>query len=441
MNRKEVTMPKKTVTINPKKLSGEISIPPSKSMSHRAIIAASLSDGMSKITNVILSDDIIATINAMKNFGVEIEVQDNAGLRKTVIIKGNKNLVYTGNDIDCNESGSTLRFLIPFAGLMDEEVKFTGKGKLVERPLDVYYEIFDKQNISYRNEENKLPLVINGKLMAGEFELRGDISSQFITGLMFVLPLLDSDSKIIITTDLESKGYVDMTIDTLKAFGILIENKEYKEFYIKGNQAYKAREYKVEGDFSQAAFWIVAGAIGDKVICKDINLESLQADKKIIDVAKAMGADIKKLEDGHLEINSGHLKSMTIDASQIPDIIPVICVMASVSEGKTRIINASRLRIKESDRIKSTVSELSKLGADITELEDSIIINGKTQLTGAKLSSWNDHRIAMAMAIASIRCQFEVEISGAEAVSKSYPHFWEDFKTLGADINEYDTGN
>ncbi len=440
MIRKDVTMPKKTVIIRPKKLSGEISIPPSKSMSHRAIIAAALSQGTSRVSNVILSDDIIATINAMKNFGVDIQIQDESNLRKTILIKGNNRLLYSDNDIDCNESGSTLRFLIPFAGLINKKVRYTGKGKLVQRPLDVYYEIFGKQNISYATTDNKLPLTVSGRLKAGKFELRGDVSSQFITGLMFVLPLLEEDSKIIITTPLESIGYVDMTIDTLKAFGISIENKDNKEFFIKGNQTYKARDYKVEGDFSQAAFWVVAGAIGGRIVCKDINLESLQADKKIIEIAKSMGADIKKIADDKVEIKPGQLKSLTIDASQIPDIIPVISTMASVSMGQTKIINASRLRIKESDRIKSTVSELAKLGADIVEVEDSIIINGKRELQGGKLSSWNDHRIAMAMAIASIRCQFEVEILGAEAVSKSYPHFWEDFKELGADINECDLG-
>lgn len=431
-------MTDKTVKINPKRLSGEVSIPPSKSMSHRAIIAASLSSGISKVSNVILSKDIIATIEAMKNFGIDFEISDEDNIRKTLIITGNENLKYSGLPIDCNESGSTLRFLIPFATLLENEVTYIGKGKLIERPLDAYYEIFDKNNISYQTTNNKLPLKVNGRLKGGDFYLRGDVSSQFITGLMFVLPLLEEDSRIIITTELESKGYVDMSIDTLKAFGIAVENVEDKEFIIKGKQQYKSRDYRVEGDFSQAAFWIVAGAIGDSIVCKDINLQSLQADKMIIEIAKAMGVKIKQINDTSIEINGGDLTSATIDASQIPDIIPVISVMASLSEGQTTIVNASRLRIKESDRIKSTVSELAKLGADIKEVDDSIIINGRNQLTSGKLSSWNDHRIAMAMAIASIRCQGEVQISGAQAVSKSYPHFWEDFKSLGADINECD---
>ena len=305
-------------------------------------------------------------------------------------------------------------------------------------PLDQAASSFDKYEIAYKTTDNKLPLKVKGQLKGGDFHLRGDVSSQFITGLMFVLPLLEDDSRIIITTNLESKGYVDMSLDTLKAFGITIENNNYTEFIISGNQQYKARDYRVEGDFSQAAFWIVAGSIGERIVCKDININSLQADKQIINIAKAMGANIRQISDTSIEINGGNLKSATIDASQIPDIIPVICVLAALSKGQTTIVNASRLRIKESDRIKSTVSELFKLGADIKEVEDSIVINGNCCLESGNLISWNDHRIAMAMAIASIRCQGEVEIKGAQAVSKSYPHFWEDFKSLGADINECD---
>lgn len=423
------------VTIESNKLTGKINIPPSKSLCHRAIICAALSTGESNIDNVVFSDDIHATCEGMKNFGAEIETIGESSLR----IKGKFPLDLKEDKIECKESGSTLRFLIPIGLLSSKKVIYTGRGKLVSRPLDSYYKIFQNQNISYTNNNGNLPLEIEGGLKPGIFEVEGNLSSQFITGLLFTLPLMDGDSKIIITNELESKGYVDLTIDMLNKFGIDIINCDYKEFIIKGNQKYINKNYKVEGDFSQAAFWLVGGLLGGKIQSNDLNINSLQGDMVVMDLIKQMGGDIVA-NDSIVTTKDSRTKGITIDASQCPDIVPILTVLAALSEGETRIINAARLRIKESDRLKAISTELNKLGANVKELEDGLIIIGKSSLTGGVVDSWNDHRIAMSLAIASIKCTGDVTITNSDVVKKSYPHFWDDFKSLGGKINEFSMG-
>ena len=257
--------------INPGKLKGNVKIPPSKSMAHRAVICAALSDGISKISNVEFSDDIIATINAMRALGAVINETEDEHLEVRGI---NYNNVIPTRDfkrvVDCNESGSTLRFLIPISLAFEGVTRFIGRGNLGKRPLDTFYNIFDKQGIDYTFKEGELDLIVSGLLKADTFEVRGDISSQFITGLLFTLPLLDGDSKIVITTELQSKGYLDLTLSAMKDFGVEVINNNYKEFIIKGNQKYKAREYRVEGDYSQGAFFLVADALGSQVEILDI---------------------------------------------------------------------------------------------------------------------------------------------------------------------------
>ncbi|WP_432407564.1 3-phosphoshikimate 1-carboxyvinyltransferase [Wukongibacter sp. M2B1] len=430
-----------TVKIYPMKLKGEIKIPPSKSLSHRALICAGLADDVSDIDNLIFSEDIKATMNGMRSLGTIIECIESESNEKTycVTLRGNSKIEAINDQIDCKESGSTLRFLIPFAGITGDEIKFTGRGKLVERPLDTYYRIFNEQDIEYRNEEGKLPLSVKGNLKPGTFKIEGNISSQFITGLMFVLPLLDGDSKIEITTELESKGYVDLTLDILKLFNIEIENNDYREFFIKGNQEYRSRYYRVEGDFSQAAFWIVAGLLGSNIKCRDLKVDSLQGDREILEIVKKMDGNLNIKED-MIEVNESETKGTIIDASQCPDLVPILAALGAVSNGTTKIINAERLRIKESDRLKAISTELNKLGANVKELENGLIIEGKRELVGGKVDSWNDHRIAMALAIASIKCTEPVIITGSEAVKKSYPDFWEDFRSLGGQIDEQYVG-
>lgn len=429
--------------VYPKKLKGEVKIPPSKSMAHRAVICAALSDGTCKVSNIDFSDDIIATVEAMKSLGAVIEKKDD--YLEVIGIKSPQNkLNNSTNDeriIDCNESGSTLRFLVPIAALFEGVNKFVGRGNLGKRPLDTYYEIFDNQGIKYSYKEGILDLKTEGKLKCGEFKVKGNISSQFITGLLFTLPLLDGDSKITITTELESKGYIDLTLSAMRDFGIEIINNNYEEFIIKGNQNYKSIDYRVEGDYSQAAFFLCADAVLNEVVVNALNLNSLQGDKEVIDILERMGVNIKENGKGIIGTVDKKLKSTIIDGSQCPDIIPVVSLAASLCDGTTEVINAGRLRIKECDRLAAVTSELNKLGAKITEKEDGLIIEGVSKLKGGcTVWSHKDHRIAMTLAIASTICEEPIIIKDYECVTKSYPEFWNDFISLGGALDEWNVG-
>lgn len=429
--------------IYPRKLSGEVKIPPSKSMAHRAVICAALGDGISKVTNIDYSDDIIATIEAMSSLGAKITRREDYlevyGIKSAENIKANE--LKSERTIDCNESGSTLRFLVPIAALFDGVNRFVGRGNLGKRPLDTFYNIFDEQGIKYSYKEGILDLKTEGKLKAGEFKVKGNISSQFITGLLFTLPLIDGDSKIIITTELESKGYIDLTLSAMKDFGIEIINNNYEEFIIKGNQTYKSRDYRVEGDYSQSAFFFCADAISNNVVLNDLKLDSLQGDKEVIDILERMGVKITNKNNGLIGTVEGSLKATVVDGSQCPDIIPVVSLAAALGFGTTEVINAGRLRIKECDRLAAVTSELNKLGAKITEKEDGLIIEGGKELKGGvEVWSHKDHRIAMTLAIASTVCKEPIIIKDYECVSKSYPEFWEDFKNLGGVFDEWNVG-
>lgn len=425
----------KYVHINPAELRGDIIVPASKSICHRAIICSSLCDGISNIENVDFSKDIEATCGALKNLGAEIQRDKNS-----LIVKGNSQLHVKNSNINCFQSGSTMRFLIPIVATIGEKAIFTGEGRLVERPLDIYYSIFDDQKIYYRNSQGKLPLTLKGKLKPGEYRVKGNVSSQFITGLLFALPLLNEDSTIYITTELESKPYVDITLSMIEKFGISVDENNRGNYEIKGNQKYKSTNFKVEGDFSQAAFWLVMGSLGNGITCHGLKRDSLQGDKIIIDILARMGVEIKWGENSVTVDPSHEIYGTTIDASQCPDLIPILAALASVSCGTTEIKNAGRLRIKESDRLGAISSELNKIGGDVIEKRDGLIIRGRKKLMGGNASSWKDHRIAMALAAISSKCLNPMVIEGAECVKKSYPNFWKDFRTLGGNINEWNMG-
>ena len=424
------------IKIKPGNLNGTIEIPTSKSYSHRAVIAAALAESRkkSKIDNLKFSVDITTTTDIMENWGAEIERFESA---LEIIGNGGK-VAPRDKYVQCNESGSTIRFLIPVGITRENELVFDGKGKLVDRPLDSYYKIFKEQGLKYETTGGKLPLTVNGKLKPGNYEINGNISSQFITGLLYALPLLEGDSKLIINKNLESKGYVDLTLEILKLAGIEIVNNDYKNFDIRGNQTYKPFNYTIEGDYSQVAFWIVAGIISanrdNEVKCLHVNKNSLQGDREIIEIVTRMGANLEIFED-YVIVKPSKTKGTVIDISQCPDIGPILTVLAALSEGETRIINGERLRIKESDRITSIKTELNKLGGNVAEEGDSLIIQGVDGFTGGvTVSAWNDHRIAMSLAVASTRCEKEIILEEAESVRKSYPHFWDDFVKMGGEI-------
>ncbi|MGL4109215.1 3-phosphoshikimate 1-carboxyvinyltransferase [Clostridium sp. LP20] len=424
----------------PKMLKGEVKIPPSKSMAHRAVICAALGEGISRVANIDFSDDMIATIDAMRALGAVIDDKD-----EYLEVRGIKSKELISNRdyervIDCNESGSTLRFLVPISLAFEGVTRFVGRGNLGKRPLNTYYDIFDEQGIEYSYKEGELDLVTSGLLKSGEFKIKGNISSQFITGLLFTLPLLEGDSKIIITTELESKGYLDLTLSAMKDFGVEVINNNYEEFIIKGNQSYNSRDYRVEGDYSQGAFFLSADALGAEVKVLDLKENSLQGDREVIDILERMNVSIIK-ENSGIKCKVSELKSTLIDASQCPDIIPVLSAVAALSKGRTEIINAGRLRIKECDRLNAVTLELNKLGARIEEKEDGLIIDGVDEFNGGvEVWSHKDHRIAMTLAIASMRCKEPIIIKDYECVSKSYPQFFEDFKMLGGRFDEWSMG-
>lgn len=426
INHEEKDM--ENISVGCEVLKGEVEVPPSKSIAHRAIIAAALSGEKCVIHNAADSNDIMATLSCMRALGTKYLMNTQ---KKQLVLepkktyKAPKELV-----LDCAESGSTLRFLMPLALLVAESVKFTGRGRLLQRPQKPYFDLFDEKNISY--EKGGDYIKISGKLTAGKFMLPGDISSQFITGLMFALPLLQGDSEIILSTELESKGYVDLTMDVLKKFGIEIICEDYKKFSIKGSQKYRAADVTVEGDYSQAAFFLVAGAIGCDVTCKNLRSDSLQGDKKILEIIEEAGGKIEYTADGGIRARyTALMHGICIDARDIPDLVPILAVLCAFCKGESRIINAGRLRYKESDRLAAVSSELKRLGVDVIEGSDYLRITGRDLVTGTTTSAWNDHRIAMAIAVAAVRCEGEVTIVGAkEAVKKSYPDFFEVYKGL-----------
>lgn len=411
------------------KLEGVVAVPPSKSMAHRAIICASLAKGVSRIDHIEYSDDINATINALVSLGTKIDRYEDY-----LIIDGTTTFSKHESYIDCKESGSTLRFMVPIALANHNKAHFVGEGNLGKRPLDVFYKIFDQQGIQYSYQEGILDLHVEGKLYADTFYVPGNISSQFISGLLFTLPLLDKTSKIVITTPLESKGYIDLTLQMLETFGVHIENHDYKEFIV-DSQSYKAHDYYVEADYSQAAFYLVAGALNNNVVLKGLNLNSLQGDKVILDLLKQMGCFFIETEEG-IQVVGDILQAIDFDGSECPDIIPIVSLALALADGTSHISHIGRLRIKECDRLLATATELKKLGVEVEEGEDYLVIHGAPYLTGASLCSYNDHRMTMMEAIASTVVRGKVEIDNKECVKKSYPSFFEDFEMLGGVYNE-----
>jgi len=414
------------VLLKPKTLGGFVDIPPSKSESHRAIICASLAKGTSHISNIIYSDDVLATINSMEHLGVTFEKHKDS---LTIHAPGQVKLT-DDSYIDAYESGSTLRFLIPIFSLTKEKVIFTGKRSLLKRPLSIYETLFKEKGLSYQKKEETI--MIEGVLPSGIYSVPGNVSSQFISGLLFALPLVKGDSKIILTSPLESKQYVDMTIHTLNHFGVVITQTD-DGYFIKGNQHYEKANIIVEGDYSQAAVFAVIAMISDNITCMNLSLESLQPDKAILSFLTQMNG-VWKENKNNIAFVKSKTDGIVLDVSQSPDIAPILALLGSLSEGETKIVNAKRLVIKESNRLLSTYETLKKLGVNIELSEDSLTILGTTILKGGVFDSYNDHRIVMMISAASTRCDSPVLIENAEAINKSYPTFFDDLRNLGADV-------
>ena len=416
------------VRISPQKLTGKIAAITSKSDAHRCLICAALCDDT---TDVVINDsnrDIEATASCLR--ALEAEITQNGSIYSVTGIKS----VPENALLDCGESGSTLRFMLPLAAATGKEIVLVGSGRLPERPLSPLMEEMEQKGCKF--SARKLPLTVSNGLNSGKYMLPGNVSSQYITGLLLALPLLDGDSEITLTSKLESAGYVDMTIRTLSLFGIEIETLPNGVGYkIKGVQRFVSpKKITVEGDWSNAAFWLAAGAVSDGIEMSGLDIESAQGDREIVKLLKRFGAKIA-VDGTDIAVSSGEMSGITVDVSAIPDAVPILAVLACAAGGETKIVNAARLRIKESDRLKSVTAMISALGGDITELADGLVINGSGKLKGGVVDSFNDHRIAMAAAIASSICEQEVIITNAKAVEKSYPKFFEHFNMLGGEAD------
>ena len=414
-----------TLTIIPSQLKGVITPPPSKSQAHRLLIAAALARGESVIHNIALSRDVRATMACLEELGAEFTLEGN---RITVRGMGAnamspcRRMAYP--HLDCGESGSTLRFLIPVALALRGGGVFTGHGRLMERPLEPYFTLFREKGILYEQRGNTL--TVQGLLEPGVYQLPGNVSSQFFTGLLYALPLLSGPSALIPTTNLESEDYIRMTLQAMSLFGVELPTALSlpPQYHPQGGQTYRGAEATVEPDWSQAGFWFAAGALGNPVEVEGMAAPSVQGDWRYLEMQE--------------QIYAAGTGMAEVDVSQNPDLVPPLAAAAALAAGRTtRLGNAGRLRIKESDRLRSVTAVLTALGADVEEGEDFLLLHGKERLAGGvTVDSYNDHRIAMMAAVAATRCESPVTLTGAESVNKSYPDFWEEYARLGGQTEE-----
>lgn len=413
------------IELSLKNMKGSAAAIASKSDAHRLLIAAALSDSPCRLILNSTSADIEATSDCLINAGADIK-KDGTDIIVNPIKNNVKEAVF-----DCGESGSTIRFLIPVASALGIKSIFTGTGRLPERPQTPILKALSENGVTV-SHDGEFPIKLDGKLSAGVFTLPGNVSSQFVTGLIFALPLIDGNSEIRLIPPVESKPYINMTVATVRKFGIEIEEKG-NSYFIKGKQKYiSPEEIKVDGDWSNGAFLAVCGALSD-ITVNGLFPDSLQGDKAIADIIKKMGADVTQTENS-ISVKAEKLHGIEVDASDIPDLVPVISALAVFAEGTTTIKNAQRLRIKESDRLKTVTQLIKTAGGDITELPDGLIINGGKKLKDSfTVDSCNDHRIVMAAAVLSFGSV--VTITNAQAINKSYPDFIRDITKLGGVCN------
>ena len=412
-------------------LVGVVSAPPSKAYTHRMLIAASLSNGTSKIFNPLISDDTQATLEAVKALGAETELHENYWT-----IHGQETLKTPDQPIDCRESGSTLRFMIPVAALALGPSKFTFRASFERRPVVPLLESLKELGVESLVQRNNSSVEVRGGgIRGGKTSIRGDISSQFISGLLFACPKANEDTEIAVTTNLESKGYVEMTLEVLLEHGLEgVVNPELLRLWIPSNQVYRSCDHTIPGDFSSAAFLLAAAAVtSSRVTVKNLEYQTAQGDRAIVGIIKEMGAAVK-IRDNSVEVEGTQLVGVDIDAKDIPDLVPVCAVLACYAEGRSEIYNAKRLRYKESDRLDSISTELKKMGADIVVNEDGLTIQGSCSLHGTTIDPHNDHRIAMSCAVAALGAVGETKIQNVECINKSYPQFFSDLRMLGVNV-------
>ncbi|WP_462247726.1 3-phosphoshikimate 1-carboxyvinyltransferase [Parvimonas micra] len=415
------------VKIKPNEIKGKMKSIPSKSLLHRAIILS----GIAKDREIILeqvntiSEDIEATLTCIEKLGAKTKVE-----RDSIRITSLGNIKKSKVELHCKESGTTLRLLLPLVSTFSKEATVDCSEGLRKRPIRELIETLEESGLYFK--EKGFPINISGNVTTDFFKISGDISSQYVSGLLLLSSLLDQRSSIYLTTKLESRAYVNITIKVLRDFGIIVNELEEGVFEIYGgrDKILPPKEYQIEGDWSNAAFFLVGGCLGDSIKMSGLNLESSQGDKKIVQILKKAGA-ILTCSDDFISSNRSHLNSFEVDFSETPDLFPILSVVAALSKGQSILKGGERLKLKESNRIESTFQMLKSLGADVKKREDGLIIQGKEILDGGIVNSFNDHRIVMSVTMASIRCKEPVSIVNAGAVKKSYPNFFEDFKKVG----------
>ena len=420
--------------VRPSKLSGEVTAPPSKSYTHRTFMIAALARGESKIVNPLLSFDTKATIEAVRAMGAEVSQEDDIWL-----VRGTGGeLRPRVNVIDAQNSGTTIRLMSAIAALSTEPVRLTGDESVLKRPMGPLIEALEKlgARASCEGKSGRPPVVVGGGLDGGEVGITGAVSSQFISALLIATPYAQGDVELTITDELRSKPYIEITLELLDAVGAEIRrNKSLTEFKIRGGQTFQALNMTIPGDFSSAAF-VLGGATltGSNVKVNNLDIRGAQGDKRIIKFLEEFGADIK-VHGKTVDVSStGELSGIEVDCCDNPDLVPVLAVLGSVAKGRTKLMNIPHLRFKETDRIRALVAGLKKLKAEVQELPDELRLKGVRQLKGAKLSSYGDHRMAMAFAVAGFAARGETIVDEAQSISVSYPTFVADMRKLGASI-------
>lgn len=410
--------------ITPSTLSGSIHIPASKSEAHRILICAALSNRETAVICPETNQDIDATADCLRALGADIVRTETGFIVTPIGDRPRENPV-----LDCGESGSTLRFLLPVCAALGVNAAFTGRGRLPQRPLSPLYELLSENGCTL-SPQGAFPLKLSGKLRCGEYSIAGDVSSQFISGLLMALPAAGGESNLTVTGKMESAPYISITEKVLADFG-RAPKRQNNVFSLPGGRYISRGTYTAGGDWSSAAFWLCAGALNNGgLTVTGIDPGSAQGDKAVLDVLRRFGADVT-IGEMSVTVSPGKLTGIRIDASDIPDLVPILSVVACAAQGETVFENAGRLRIKESDRLQAICSALGALGAEVSDTPDTLTVTGSGALTGGRAAALNDHRIAMMCAVASIICRGSVTVTGAQCVRKSYPAFFEDFKTLG----------
>lgn len=413
------------------KLKGAVNAPPSKSYTHRAIILAGLGRGRTKINNPLMSEDPRATINAIKAAGAEVDEMGDH-----LLVRGNGGEVQAPKLVDVLNSGTTLRIMTSVFSLCDKKVTLTGDESIQKRPMGPLLEALAGAGVKITSNNGNPPVTVQGPIKGDTIRIRGDVSSQYISGLAIAAPLRDEDTTIEIITELKSRPYLDLTLEAIDDFGVKAVNNDYQSIDIKGGQFYSKSEYTVEGDYSGAAFILGAAALTDsRVTVRNLFAKSRQGDRYFLDILKMMGADVMA-RTNEVTIEGGRtLRGVEIDLSQTPDLLPITAVMCSLARGRSRLYNVEHARIKECDRISAMAAGLTRMGVKVEERQDGLVIEGSPSLDSAEIESFGDHRIVMAFAVAGLRAAGPTRINHAESVAVSFPNFVEEMDRLGAEFS------